>query len=158
MKKAETNLVVVGVAKLDGFLNQIPDDFSLPEGFNPDNFSGYKGHEASVDLSNMYNGCEEKFPPKPRRTLKQLRDSCEDFCAVQYAIDSFFYLKLAGDEKFLQVAIEKGIEHAKELFEKMFDLGVYSIGFVDTDYVDEPYTVWLWWIGSIYSEVSRFIK
>lgn len=126
--------------------------------YDPNDFSGYKGHVAGVNLSAIY-GSEEKFPPKPRRTLEQIRASDEGHWeAMQLAIDYFFYLKLAEDEEFLYVARAAGVEYVKELFEKMFDLGVYSLGFVDTNYVDKPYVLWLWWIGSIYSEVSRFIR
>lgn len=126
--------------------------------YNPNDFSGYKGHIAGVDLSTTYSS-EELFPPKPRRTLKQMRVSDENFWEVyQQAIDYFFILKLAEDEEFLGIARENGIEYAKETFERMFDLGIYSLGFVDADYVDQPYVSWLWWIGSLYSEISRFIR
>ena len=127
--------------------------------YDPNDFSGYKGHIASVDLFDTYGGCEEKYPPKPRRTLSQIRAFDESLWErIQQAIDYFFYLKLAEDGEFSSIARENGMEYAKELFEKMFDLGVYSLGFVDTDYVEEPYVIWLWWIGGIYSEVSRYIR
>ena len=97
---------------------------------------------------------EKYFPPKPFRTIVEIRNDDEVFwAAYQKAFDHFFYSDFIVEGK--EMAKEFGIEFTQEFYEEMFNLGMFQFGMTFDDPFRGKFVSLLYWTGSYYREEGR---
>lgn len=97
---------------------------------------------------------EKYFPPKPVRTINEMRDDDECFwAAYQKAFDYFFYSDLIIEGK--EMAEMMGIEYTKEFYEEMFNLGMFQFSMTYDDPFRGQFVSLLYWTGTYFREEGR---
>ena len=97
---------------------------------------------------------EKYFPPRPSRTLEEMRNDDETYWeAYQQVFRHFFYSDFIVEGR--EMAEQQGVEYTWEFYEELFNLGMFQFAMTFNDPFIGKFVSLLYWTGSYYREEGR---